>query len=297
MDFGALPPEINSARMYSGPHAGSMLEAADAWDRLADQLYDTAASYQSIIWALTDDGWRGSASESMIYAVMPYIRWMTSTADQAEAIAGQARAAASAFENAFAATVPPPAIEANRAWLASLISGNVISQDTPAITALEADYGEMWARDASAMYRYAGASAAAATLTPLALPTLGDYVAGMLGLDADDSTPDELAQTMAAVPQALRSLGQPVQSASASSAMTSMLRLRPFQSPIGAFATAISSPKSMTSAGTSAAMQTKIPGSPELAVSLAVGRGVLVGRLSVPRSWGEIAFGGLRSIA
>lgn len=25
MDFGALPPEVNSARMYSGPGAGSML--------------------------------------------------------------------------------------------------------------------------------------------------------------------------------------------------------------------------------------------------------------------------------
>ena len=38
MDFGALPPEINSGRMYAGPGAGSMLAAAAAWDGLAAEL-------------------------------------------------------------------------------------------------------------------------------------------------------------------------------------------------------------------------------------------------------------------
>ncbi|WP_423203307.1 PPE domain-containing protein, partial [Mycobacterium intracellulare] len=28
MDFGALPPEFNSARMYSGPGSASMMAAA-----------------------------------------------------------------------------------------------------------------------------------------------------------------------------------------------------------------------------------------------------------------------------
>jgi PPE-repeat protein len=35
IDFGALPPEVNSARMYAGAGAGSMLVAAAAWDALA----------------------------------------------------------------------------------------------------------------------------------------------------------------------------------------------------------------------------------------------------------------------
>ncbi|WP_155731734.1 PPE domain-containing protein, partial [Mycobacterium avium] len=31
MDFGALPPEINSGRMYAGPGSGPLMAAAAAW--------------------------------------------------------------------------------------------------------------------------------------------------------------------------------------------------------------------------------------------------------------------------
>jgi len=295
MDFGELPPEINSARMYFGAGSEPMVVAAAAWDKLADDLYSTAASYNSTLAELTDDGWRGPASEAMVAAVAPYLSWLTATADQAETIAGQARNAASAFENAFAATVPPPVIDDNRARLASLIKGNVVSQDTPAITALEADYGEMWAQDASAMYRYAGASACAATLAPLLPPAPCGSIPEPTWLEADADAPDALVQAMSGIPQALRSLGNPVQSASATAAMTSMLRLRPFVSAMGSFAAAISSPASMTSSGTSAAMAGSRD--PRARVSAAWGGGVVVGRLVVPPSWGAAAFGSLRSIA
>ncbi|SON60740.1 putative PPE family protein PPE32 [Mycobacterium simulans] len=297
MDFGALPPEVNSARMHSGPGSGPMLVAASAWDKLADDLYSTAASYSSILWTLTDEGWRGPASGSMAAAVIPYIRWLTSTAAQAEQIADQARTAASAYDTAFAATVPPSEIEANRARMASLVAGNVVSQDTPAITALEAEYGEMWAQDASAMYRYASGSAAAATVMPFASPTLGDYLSGMLGSDGDGGDPDMSALAMSAVPQVLRSLARPGQSASAAATMARLLRVSPL-SPVSAFAAAISSPTSMTSSGTSAAMVSQqTPADHHMKVSAGWGRGQLVGSLVVPRSWGPTAFGSLRSIA
>ncbi len=43
-DFGALPPEINSGRIYSGPGSAPLLAAATAWDALASELQTTAAS-------------------------------------------------------------------------------------------------------------------------------------------------------------------------------------------------------------------------------------------------------------
>ena len=160
MDYGALPPEINSARMYAGPGAGSMLAAAAAWDGLAAELRLTANSYSSVISGLTS-GWLGPASQSMAAAAAPYAAWLNTTAAQAEQTANQARAAAAAYEAAFAATVPPPVVAANRAELTSLVSTNVFGQNTAAIAANEAQYASMWARDSAAMYGYAGQSATA----------------------------------------------------------------------------------------------------------------------------------------
>jgi PPE-repeat protein len=66
--------------------------------------------------------------------------------------------------------VPPPLIAANRASLAALVATNIVGQNTPAIAATEAQYAQMWAQDAGAMYGYAGASAAATRLTPFSSP-------------------------------------------------------------------------------------------------------------------------------
>jgi PPE-repeat protein len=170
VDFGALPPEINSGRMYAGPGPGPMLAAAEAWDGLAAELGIASTGYGSTITQLTGGPWIGPTSVTMLSAVTPYINWLSSTAAQAEETANQARAAVAAYEAAFAMTVPPPAIEANRALLMALIATNFFGQNTPAIMATEALYAEMWAQDAAAMYGYAGASAAASQVTPFATP-------------------------------------------------------------------------------------------------------------------------------
>ena len=99
-------------------------------------------------------------------AVAPYLAWINATAAQAEQAGSQAQAAAAAYEAAFAMTVPPPVITVNRTQLASLVASNVFGQNTSAIAANEAQYGEMWAQDAAAMYGYAANSAAARQVTP-----------------------------------------------------------------------------------------------------------------------------------
>ncbi|WP_443677607.1 PPE domain-containing protein [Mycobacterium paraffinicum] len=37
-DFGALPPEVNSGRMYAGPGSGPLMAAAAAWDEIAAEV-------------------------------------------------------------------------------------------------------------------------------------------------------------------------------------------------------------------------------------------------------------------
>jgi len=170
LDFGLLPPEINSGRMYSGPGSGPLLAAAEAWDGLAAELGFASAGYGSAISELTSGPWVGPTSLAMTAAVTPYVDWLATTAAQAEQSADQARAAVAAYEAAFAITVPPPVIAANRALLMALVATNFFGQNTPAIMATEARYAEMWAQDAAAMYGYAGAAAAAALVTPFATP-------------------------------------------------------------------------------------------------------------------------------
>ncbi len=192
MDFGALPPEINSARMYSGPGSAPMLAAAQAWDVLAHELHSSAAAYRSVIAELTVGGWQGPSSVMMTNAVAPYVAWLHSTAAQAEQTAAQARTAVSAYQTAFASTVPPALIEANRTQLASLVGSNFFGQNSPAIAATEAAYDEMWAQDAATMYGYAGSSSAATRFTPFTHPPQTTEPAGLAAQTAAAADPPAL---------------------------------------------------------------------------------------------------------
>lgn len=169
-DYGLLPPEINSGRMYAGPGSGSMLAAAAAWDKLAAELHSTAAAYGSVVSGLTSGPWMGPTSAAMATAAHSYVTWLHTNATQAEQTASQAKAAAGAHSAALAAIVPPPVIAANRALLMQLIHSNIFGQNTPAIGTIEGQYAEMWAQDTAAMNGYASASVGASTLHPFTNP-------------------------------------------------------------------------------------------------------------------------------
>ncbi|WP_036467596.1 PPE family protein [Mycobacterium genavense] len=177
IDFGALPPEINSGRMYAGAGPGPMMAAA--WDYLAAELASSASSYSSVTAELTSSSWFGPASRSMLAAATPYISWLSAAAALAEQTSAQAKAVASAFDAAFAMTVPPPVIAENRARLLMLVATNFFGQNTAAIAATEAGYAEMWAQDAAAMNGYAGFAATATQLVPFTEPVHTTDQAGL----------------------------------------------------------------------------------------------------------------------
>lgn len=179
-----------------------MLAAAAAWNTMAAEMRSAAASYGSVVTELTGAGWLGPSSMSMLATAAPYLAWLDGTAGQAEQASGQAFSAATAYESAFAMTVPPPVIAANRAQLAMLVATNVFGQNTPAIAATEAQYAEMWAQDAGAMNGYASASSTASQLTPLAAPP---STTNTDGVAAQANTVAQAAQTPAGSAQSVLS--------------------------------------------------------------------------------------------
>ncbi|BBZ39527.1 hypothetical protein MCNS_25900 [Mycobacterium conspicuum] len=216
MNFSVLPPEVNSARMYVGAGSGPMLAAAAAWDGLAAELGSAAASFGSLISGLAGGSWRGAASAAMAATAAHYVGFLDAAAAHAGGAATQAKAIASAFEAARAATVHPAMVSANRMHLVSLVTSNLFGQNAPAIAATESHYEQMWAQDVAAMAGYhAGASAAAAQLAPWqqSLYNVATKLAGVLGLapvtNPVPGDPDLMSQVTKIGPVTLTALADP----------------------------------------------------------------------------------------
>jgi PPE-repeat protein len=230
MDYGVLPPEVNSSRMYTGPGSGPMVAAAEAWQSVAAELHSAANSYQSVISGLTAGSWTGPASASMAAAASSYAAWLTAAATQAEQTAAQAKAAVAAYQSAFTSTVPPQTVATNRAQLMSLVATNLFGRNTQKIAVNEARYAEMWAQDAAAMYGYAASSAGATSLTPFTPPQQNTNPAGAAGQAAAvsgatgtsagnvQSTVSSIQQAFSSVPSALQSLSTAAPAASTTAA-------------------------------------------------------------------------------
>lgn len=174
MDLFA-PPEVTSTLIHTGPGAGSLIEAAGAWQRLAVELESSVSTYASTLSSLIES-WDGPSAMAMLQSVQPYLLWLRETAQQAAQMATSADAAASAFTAARASIVPPAVVTANRTRLVQLLATNRFGQNTAAIAQTENEYQTMWANNSAAMSRYQATSSQATTQlsqfnSPLAMTT------------------------------------------------------------------------------------------------------------------------------
>lgn len=64
MSYFGLPPELNSTRMFAGAGVGTMVQAALAWQGLAQELATAAESFASVTSELTGQAWQGAAAAS-----------------------------------------------------------------------------------------------------------------------------------------------------------------------------------------------------------------------------------------
>lgn len=169
MDWLARPPEVNSALIYTGPGAAPLTAAAAAWSSIAASLYETAAT-MGTTWGELMSTWSGPSYTAATTAIHSYISWITMTAGQADHTANLASAAASAFEETYAMTIPPPVVAQNRTRLATLVTTNFLGINTPAIMATEAEYAEYWVQDATAITTYFAQSTAITNTLPKHAP-------------------------------------------------------------------------------------------------------------------------------
>ena len=151
----------------------------------------------------------------MAAAAASYVTWLNATAAQAEETAAQAKSAAAAYQTAFTSTVPPQTVAVNRSRLTTLVATNLFGRNTQKIAANEAQYAEMWAQDAAAMYGYAASSASATSLTAFTPPQQNTNPAGFAGQSAAvtqatgtaaGNAQSTIQQAFSAVPNALQSL-------------------------------------------------------------------------------------------
>src|SRR3954454_12315247 len=84
VEYGALPPEINSARAYAGPQSAPLTMAAGAWQALAANLESNAVALNQAIMALLGGGWQGPSSAMMATGGAENVRWLFQAATQAQ---------------------------------------------------------------------------------------------------------------------------------------------------------------------------------------------------------------------
>jgi len=311
MDFAFLPPEVNSARMYTGPGAAPMLAAAAGWDALAAELETAAVGYSGVISSLVGHAWSGPTSVAMANAAAPYVAWLQAGAANAEQTAIQAKAVAAAYEAAFAATVPPTVVAANRTLLATLVVTNFFGQNTPGIAAAEAAYAEMWAQDAVAMYGYAAAALPASALPELEQSPQTTNPAGS-GAHAAGSNGQALTQLNSAIQTTLQQFANPAATTDPPTwweTFTSQLgQLTPFTSVAASLLSEDSSFYTVISNGAGWGRLVYVRGGTEGALTFegigprgvlsasttpamgpGVGRAIPIGGLSVPPTWATAA--------